>query len=120
MRLVPVVRLLGPVLSYDMVRTARKGRYVLVRCLYATMLAAVPVLSLLQLLGGVDPVLGLAGFLATGVTMLSLAGLSIISSVQLRRARDAIISTYLVALLYLAFSGLSWLLIVPEGWASWP
>ena len=41
MRLVPTVRLFGPVLSYDMVRTARRGRYVLIRFLYATMLAVV-------------------------------------------------------------------------------
>lgn len=215
MRLVPAVRLFGPVLLYDMVRSARRGRYVLIRCLYATVLAAtlgliylswyadrggstirasemaefaasffftfmglqfatvalltpaytagaiaeekerrtlefllatdlrnselvlgkltsrlaglglivltgLPVLSLLQLQGGVDPVLVLAGFLATIVTMLSLAGMSILGSVQLRRARDAIITTYLVSLLYLTLSGLSWLLTVPDGWANWP
>src|SRR5690242_17379337 len=41
MRFVPEVRLFGPVLPYDMVRTARRGRYVLIRCLYAGVLAAI-------------------------------------------------------------------------------
>src|SRR5437868_1239361 len=41
MRFVPEVRLFGPVLPYDMVRTARRGRFVLVRCGYAVVLAAV-------------------------------------------------------------------------------
>jgi hypothetical protein len=52
--------------------------------------------------------------------MLGLAGISILGSVQLRRARDAIITTYLVCLLYLTLSGLSWLLTVPDSWANWP
>src|SRR5262249_34953404 len=43
--------------------------------------AGLPILSALQFLGGVDPNLVLAGFLATGLTMLSLGGLSIVNSV---------------------------------------
>ena len=32
------LKLFGPVLFYDMVRSARRGRYILVRCLYAGLL----------------------------------------------------------------------------------
>jgi ABC-type transport system involved in multi-copper enzyme maturation permease subunit len=64
------------------------------------LLAGVPILSLLQMLGGVDFLVVLAGFAATALTMFSLAGLSILNSVLCRRARDAIIMTYLMALAY--------------------
>src|SRR5438309_11467178 len=41
MRFIPEVRLFGPVLPYDMVRTARRGRFVLIRCVYAGVLASI-------------------------------------------------------------------------------
>jgi ABC-type transport system involved in multi-copper enzyme maturation permease subunit len=91
-------------------------------------LTGLPVLSALQFLGGVDPNLLLASFAATGMTMASLAGLSILNSVWARRPRDAIALTYLDAAAYLILSGMSWLLLVPglklakfptnAGWAS--
>jgi ABC-type transport system involved in multi-copper enzyme maturation permease subunit len=77
-------------------------------------LTGLPILSLLQFLGGVDPNLVLAGFAATGMTMASLAGLSILCSVWARRPRDAIAFTYLLAAAYLILSGMSWLLLVPS------
>src|SRR5438105_13980589 len=45
------------------------------------LLTGLPIWALLQFLGGIDPDLVLAGFLATGVTMASLASLSILNSV---------------------------------------
>src|SRR5262249_54063556 len=51
-------------------------------------LAGLPVLSAVQFLGGVDPDLLLASFAVVGLTMLSLASLSILCSVRARRARD--------------------------------
>src|SRR5947209_7913391 len=67
-------------------------------------LAGLPILSFLQFLGGVDPNLVLAGFAATGFTMVSLAGLSILNSVLTKRPRDAIAVTYLGAAAYLILS----------------
>src|SRR6266851_9603208 len=78
-------------------------------------LAGLPILSFLQFLGGVDPNLVLAGFAATGMTMLSLAGLSILNSALTKRPRDAIALTYLGAAAYLIVSGASWLLLLPTG-----
>jgi ABC-type transport system involved in multi-copper enzyme maturation permease subunit len=84
------------------------------------LLTGLPVLAALQFLGGVDPGLVLAGFVATGLTVASLAGLSIYNSTMTRRARDAIVLTYLMAAAYLGLSGLSWLLLLPTGWADFP
>jgi len=67
-------------------------------------MTGLPILSLLQFLGGVDPNLVLAGFAGTGVTMLGLAGLSIAFSVTFRRPRDAITMTYLTTITYLVLS----------------
>lgn len=180
------LKLFGPVLFYDMVRAARRGRYVLLRCFYAALLlfilftvwmdanlqggshrqasfmalkffeafmlvqivavsiltpafvagaiseekdrktlefllatdlrnreivlskfgsrvanltlfllTGLPILSFIQLLGGVDPTLVLTGFATTGMTMVGLAGLSILNSVLMKRPRDAIALTYL-------------------------
>lgn len=63
-------------------------------------LAALPVLSATQFFGGVDPDLLLASFAGLGLTMLSLAAVSILMSVLCRRPRDAIVLTYLMAAAY--------------------
>jgi hypothetical protein len=63
-------------------------------------MTGLPILSLLQFLGGVDPNLVLAGFAATGVTMASLAGFSICNSVVFQRPRDAITMSYLGVMAY--------------------
>jgi ABC-type transport system involved in multi-copper enzyme maturation permease subunit len=68
-------------------------------------LAGLPILSFTQFLGGVDPDLVLAGFAATGLTMVGLASLSILCSVYSRRARNAIVVTYLTMVAYSAISG---------------
>ena len=51
------------------------------------LLVSLPILSLMQFLGGVDPGMLLACFLATGLTMTSLASVSILASVFARRTR---------------------------------
>lgn len=212
------LKLFGPVLFYDLIRTSRKGRYVLVRCLYGGFLACIlgwvylawlpqlqqasagskvrdmanfaesffntfmivqfmtvvlltpaytsgaitdekerktlefilatdlsnreivlsklasrlanltliiitglPILSFLQFLGGVDPDRVLAGFLATGVTMFSLAAFGLFNSVLARRSREALATTFLGVIGYLLFSGMSWFLLLPFwGLANWP
>src|SRR5260370_10618060 len=78
-------------------------------------LTGLPILSLIQFFGGVDPDLVLSGFAATGLTMLSLAGLSILVSVYTKKSRDAIVLTYLIVVAYLGLSGLSrWLITTPR------
>src|SRR5262249_15196445 len=67
-------------------------------------LTGLPVLSLTQFWGGVDPDLVLVGFAATGLTLVGLAGLSILLSVYARKPRDAIVLTYLAAMAYLGLS----------------
>jgi ABC-type transport system involved in multi-copper enzyme maturation permease subunit len=68
------------------------------------LLGGLPILSLMQFLGGVDPLLVLGGFLATGITMVALAGLSILLSVYAKRPRDAIALTYFVMIAYLGLT----------------
>jgi ABC-type transport system involved in multi-copper enzyme maturation permease subunit len=81
-------------------------------------LTGLPILSLIQFFGGVDPNLMLSGFAATGLTMLSLAGLSILVSVYTKKPRDAIVLTYLIVVAYLGISGMSrWLLTTPRSGA---
>src|SRR5205085_428083 len=60
-----------------------------------------------------EPNLVLASFAFLGLTVLSIAGLSILNSVLARRPRDAILRTYALVLAYLALSGLSWILLMP-------
>jgi ABC-type transport system involved in multi-copper enzyme maturation permease subunit len=94
------------------------------RLAYLTLIlfTGLPVLSLLQLLGGVDPQMLLAGFVATAMTMLSLAGLSIFNSVYATKPRTAIILTYIQAAAYFGVTTCSLLLWSPGGlprWAEW-
>lgn len=59
------------------------------------LLTGLPILSLLQFWGGVDPELVLAGFIATVLTMCSLACVSMLVSVYARKTREALVLTYL-------------------------
>lgn len=69
-------------------------------------LTGLPILGIVQFLGGVDPNLVLAGFAATGLTLLSLGSFSILCSVYLRKPRDAIVLTYLGVVAYLGLATL--------------
>src|SRR6266852_542152 len=60
-------------------------------------LTGLPILSLTQFFGGIDPDLLVASFAGLGLTMLSLAGLSMLMSVYAKKPRDAIVLTYLAA-----------------------
>jgi hypothetical protein len=59
---------------------------------------------MLQLLGGVDPDLVLAGFLLTGLTMLSTASVSVLVSLHNTTTWNATFRTYLAMLAYFAFT----------------
>ncbi len=83
------------------------------------LLTGLPVLSVMQLLGGVDPQLMLAGFAATAATTLSLAALSLLNSVYATKPRTAIIITYVQAVVYFVLS-LAPLASGPTGAAALP
>jgi ABC-type transport system involved in multi-copper enzyme maturation permease subunit len=70
-------------------------------------LTGLPILSLMQFLGGVDPDLVLAGFAATGLTMVGLGSLSILCSVYARKASNGIVLTYLAMVAYVGVSGIT-------------
>ena len=58
------------------------------------LLAGLPVLGVMQFLGGVDPHLVLAGFAGTAVTLASAAGVSLLASVIARPPRSALLLAY--------------------------
>jgi ABC-type transport system involved in multi-copper enzyme maturation permease subunit len=67
-------------------------------------LTGLPFLALLLLLGGLDPGLILASFIASGMTLLSIACLSIFNSVLAAKPRTAIFATYAEVLAYFVIS----------------
>ena len=64
------------------------------------LITGLPILSILQFIGGVDPELMLAGFAAVGLTMLGIASVSILLSTLFQKPRDAISLTYLCLIAY--------------------
>jgi ABC-type transport system involved in multi-copper enzyme maturation permease subunit len=70
-------------------------------------LTGLPILGFLQLMGGVDPNMVLAGFAVTGLSMISLASVSILTSVYAQKTRTAIVLSYLILLVYLGLA--SWM-----------
>lgn len=69
-------------------------------------LTGLPILGLLPFLGGVDPNLVMAGYAATGLTMLSVGSLSILNSAYARKSRTAVFLTYFQVLVYLVFTSM--------------
>jgi len=82
-------------------------------------LTGLPILAMLQFIGGIDPDHVLAGFAATGLTAASLAALSILWSVHSRKPRDAIILAYLTAIAYVIVGSLLKLAIVLLAMPGW-
>jgi ABC-type transport system involved in multi-copper enzyme maturation permease subunit len=80
------------------------------------LLAGLPILCLLQLLGGVEPELVLVGFGVTALTMLSFASLALLNSIYARRPITAILATYAQVVVYLAISGASKWGVVEFSW----
>jgi ABC-type transport system involved in multi-copper enzyme maturation permease subunit len=74
-------------------------------------LTGLPVLSLTQLWGGVDPEQVIDAFAVAGLTLASLGSLSILCSIYFKKPRDAILLTYLVMVAYFGCSGLSAVLL---------
>jgi ABC-type transport system involved in multi-copper enzyme maturation permease subunit len=67
-------------------------------------LTGLPILSILQFLGGVDPNLVLASFAVTAMTIAGQAGVSILCSVVCKRPREAVALAYLTVIAYYAVS----------------
>jgi ABC-type transport system involved in multi-copper enzyme maturation permease subunit len=70
-------------------------------------LTGLPILSLLQLMGGIDPNLVVAGFILTGLSMVSLASASILVSVYAKKPRTAIVVSYVILVAYLLVASLT-------------
>jgi ABC-type transport system involved in multi-copper enzyme maturation permease subunit len=84
------------------------------------LLTGLPILSLTQLWGGVDFGVLLDAFLVTGTTLLSLAAVSMVTSVYCRKARDAVVLAYLVAIGFGGVTVLAALLNLLPGIAGRP
>jgi ABC-type Na+ efflux pump permease subunit len=69
------------------------------------LLAGLPVLGILQLLGGVEPDLVLVGFGVTALTATSVASLAFLNSIYARRSIHALTAVYLQIVGYLLLSG---------------
>jgi ABC-type transport system involved in multi-copper enzyme maturation permease subunit len=83
--------------------------------LWLLVMVGLPIVSLLEFLGGVDPELLLAGFAATAMMTLSLGGMSILVSVNARTTLGAVVGTYLALLVGLFVSA-----IIPGLWYANP
>jgi ABC-type transport system involved in multi-copper enzyme maturation permease subunit len=82
-------------------------------------MVGIPILGILQFLGGVDPVFIVTWAGGAAVAVISLACLCMFCSVISRRPRDAIGLSYFVFLGYLIISGSSWLFLTPILAPSW-
>jgi ABC-type transport system involved in multi-copper enzyme maturation permease subunit len=84
-------------------------------------LAPLPLFSCLQFLGGLEPLLIVAGFGFTLLSMCSLAALSMLFSVRSTKPRDALVKTYMAAFVFLAGLTLIWAAVenVPS-WQNYP
>lgn len=82
-------------------------------------LIGLPILALVQLFGGVDPEQLLAATVATIVTILGLSALGIWFSTMLKKARDAIMLTYLsfAAYLFVSLVAAAYSNLAP--WSGW-
>jgi ABC-type transport system involved in multi-copper enzyme maturation permease subunit len=70
------------------------------------MLAGLPVLSMVQLFGGIDKELLQVGFIASFALLLSLASLSLCMSVFARSVRESLLKSYLIVLGYFIGGGI--------------
>ena len=71
-------------------------------------MAGLPILSILQFLGGVDPVFIVTWAGSTAVALVAFSCISLLSSVISRRPGDAIALSYFLVFGYLIVSGVSW------------
>ncbi|HEV8062716.1 MAG TPA: ABC transporter permease subunit [Gemmataceae bacterium] len=82
-------------------------------------MSGLPILSIMQFMGGVDPTLIVAWAAATAIGLVSICCLSMLNSVLNRRPRDAIALSYFCVLGYLILSGASWMFKIPAFAPAW-
>ncbi len=82
-------------------------------------MAGMPILSILQFLGGVDPVFIVTWAGSTAVALVGFSCVSLLSSVISRRPRDAIALSYFLVFGYLILSGVSWAFKNPAWAPAW-
>ncbi len=82
------------------------------------LLAGLPVLGVVQFLGGVDPHLVLAGFAGTAVTLASAAGVSLLASVIARPPRSALLLAYVFIILYVVLCAIGYGILSYLAWHS--
>ncbi len=87
----------------DLLTTELTGREIIVGKLLSRvshlillLLGGLPILSLLQLLGGVDPSLLAAGFALTVTTAVGVGAIGVLCSVHCAKPRDAVFLTYVI------------------------
>ena len=83
-------------------------------------LVSMPIISGLQFLGGIDPSLILTGYAFLALTIVSIAGISVVCSLYARRSRSALLRVYALVFAYLGLSGLMWTLVWPCNLGSFP
>ena len=113
-------------LASDLTGLEIVGGKLAARMLQVVVLVAVglPIMSILSLFGGLDPELILVAFLGTLTTAFCLACLSIMVSTVSRRARDAIVTVYILELIWLVGPSIVASLLGPSskaalGWVEW-
>src|SRR5207249_560845 len=84
------------------------------------LLVGLPIVTLLEFLGGVEAGIILSGLTILLATVVALAALSILVSVYARRSRTAVIATYLLPLVYLFCSSLAFELMHTGQLVLWP
>ncbi len=85
------------------------------------LLTGLPILSILQFIGGVDPELVLAGFAGIGLTMLGIASISMLFSTLFQKPRDAISLTYLMLVAYVSVATIAMVMLLSgHRWMSAP
>ncbi len=84
------------------------------------MLTGLPILSLLQFLGGIDPNLVFAGFVFTMLTVIGIGGMSILNSAIYKRPRDSIAISYLFMIAYVVITCLLFMYQAPAVFRGWP
>lgn len=83
-------------------------------------LVGVPILAMLPMFGGVDPELVLAAGVATCCTVLGVMGMSIISAVYAKNAKEAMSNTWAMIGGYAVISWVTWGLLWMPGVGDWP
>jgi len=83
------------------------------------LLTGLPIVSLIELMGGVEPLLVMAGFAVAAATALGLGGISVVTSVYARKTRTALVLTYLTMVVYLMLSLASMYLYSVIGSVTW-